>query len=203
MSRLTKYAQKIFGSSAGTNQMSEFGSLAAGSPARYTGAAINPAIIQTLANYLQGWVGATVASNSPAIEDMNSLCYLFAYQLAYIIQWGVAEWDSATDYFSGSIAQSGGINYVSMIDNNVNGALSDSTKWFSPIQSSLRMRTSVPFTTGFSILINETVVLANAVIGTSQTVSVPNGANLISLSKLTVSGTGVIVASGTGTVRVI
>lgn len=130
MAKLTRSAQKLFGSTAGTNQMAEFGSFAAGVPARYNGATITPAIIQTLANYLQGWYGAIDGENAPTIEDMNALCYLFSYQLAYGFQAGVPEWNSATTYYIGSIAQDGlGNLYVSLIDNNLNQALSDLTKW--------------------------------------------------------------------------
>src|SRR5580698_1314397 len=109
MSRLSRYTQLIFGSSASNNQMAEFGSFNEGTPQRYSGSTITPAIIQNLSNYLGGWFNAVVLSNSPTIEDMNSLCYLFAYQLAYILQVGVPEWDSGTTYYTGDIVSSSGI----------------------------------------------------------------------------------------------
>lgn len=110
--------------------MAEFGSYAASSPATYSGSTITPAIVQTLANYLSGWFGAVVGSNSPAIEDMNAICYLYAYQLSYLFQLGIPEWDSGTAYYAGSICQDGNGNvYVSLTNANLNNALSSTTNW--------------------------------------------------------------------------
>lgn len=130
MSRLARYTQQIFGSSAGANQMAEFGSYAASAPLTYSGATITPAIVQTLSNYLSGWFGAIVGANSPAIEDMNALCYLYAYQLSYVMQLGIAEWDSGTTYYIGSICQDGAGNiYISLTNANLNNALSSTANW--------------------------------------------------------------------------
>lgn len=130
MAKLTRAAQKQFGSSAGFQQMAKYGSFAAGVPARFTGATITPALVQQLSNYLDGWFGAVVGGNSPAIEDMNALCWLFAYQLGYILQTGIPEWNSETIYFIGSYAQDGaGAMYISKTDNNLNNALSNNTHW--------------------------------------------------------------------------
>lgn len=133
MSRLAKYTQKLFGSSAGTNTMSQFGSLFASYPSvptRYSGATITPALVQALSNYLTGWTGAAIGGNSPAIEDMNALCFLFSYQIAYTFQAGIPEWDSSTTYYVGSFASDGAGNlYTSLVDNNTNHALTDQTKW--------------------------------------------------------------------------
>lgn len=129
MSKILRAAQKLFGSTAGTNQMAEFGSFAAAVPARYSGSTITPAIIQTLSNYLEGWFAAIDGENAPTIEDMNAVCYLFSYQLAYLLQQGVAEWDAATTYFTNSMVSSGGTIYVSLVDTNLNHAVTDTTKW--------------------------------------------------------------------------
>jgi hypothetical protein len=124
--KLLKKQQKVFGSTAGLNQISKYGSLAAGLPVFTT----DPDVIQALSNYLDGWFSAVVGSNSPTIEDMNALCFLFARQLAYIMQEGVAEWDNATEYFIGSIVNDGSGNlYTSLIDNNINNVVTDTTKW--------------------------------------------------------------------------
>ena len=77
MSRPARYTQQVFGSTAGANQMAQFGSLAAAAPLTYSGTTITPAIVQALSAYLNGWLSAVVGANSPAIEDMNSICYLF------------------------------------------------------------------------------------------------------------------------------
>lgn len=126
MAKIVRKNQKIFGSTAGVNQIAEFGSLAAGLPVYTT----DPETIQSLSNYLSGWFSGVVGSNSPAIEDMNALCYLYAYQLAYLMQTGVAEWNASTTYYIGSLVNDGaGKSYFSLIDTNLNQALTDTTKW--------------------------------------------------------------------------
>ncbi len=126
MTQISRKTAVIFGSNAGTDQISEFGSLAAGTPAYTT----DPAVIQSLSNYLTGWFGAVIGNNSPAIEDMNSLCYLFSYQIAYVLQSGIPQWDSGTTYYIGNFASDGAGNlYYSLTDNNLNNALTNSTFW--------------------------------------------------------------------------
>jgi alpha-tubulin suppressor-like RCC1 family protein len=125
MSKILRKVSKIFGSSAGTNQIAEFGSLAAGSPTFTT----DPVVIQSLSNFLTGWFGAVVGANSPAIEDMNALCYLYAYQIAYLMQAGVPEYDATTTYYTGSLVNSAGSLYRSVVDNNTGNALSNSSYW--------------------------------------------------------------------------
>lgn len=120
MARLTRFTQKVFGSSASANQIAEFGSLAAGTPARFSGATITPAIVQGLNNYLQGWFSAVVGTTSPAIEDQNALNYLWGYQLSYLMQAGLAEWDSGTTYYINNTVNNNGTIYLSLIDNNLN-----------------------------------------------------------------------------------
>lgn len=128
MAKITRANQKIFGSNAGANQIATFGSLAASSPAFTT----NPETIQSLSEYLTGWFGAVIGANSPAIEDMNALCYLYSYQLAYLMQTGVAEWNDETTYYIGSLVSDGvdGI-FASKTDTNLNNALPslEDTNW--------------------------------------------------------------------------
>lgn len=128
MSKILRKTQLQFGSSAavGPGGIGQYGSFAAGSIA-YTK---DPAVIQALSNYLDGWSGAVVGPNSPAIEDENSLAYLWAYQLGYIMQAGVAEWDSGTTYYKGSLVNNGGgLIYGSLTDTNMGNAVTDTTKW--------------------------------------------------------------------------
>lgn len=146
MAKLPRYLQKLFGSSASANQISTFGSLAAGSPARYSGATINPDLVQALSTYLSGWNSAQIGAGNPAIEDMNALFYLVNYQLAYLMQEGVAEWNSATTYFIGSVVNSSGTLYVSLTDNNLNNAVTSGTNWVA--QSFIRKSSAVGTSVG-------------------------------------------------------
>lgn len=126
MSKIARKTQLVFGSTAGGNQIAQFGSLAAGSPVFST----DPDVIQGLSNYLVGWFGGAVGAYSPTIEDMNALCYLFARQIAYGFQSGIPEWDTGTTYYIGSFASDGvGGIYASLIDSNTGQALSDASKW--------------------------------------------------------------------------
>jgi hypothetical protein len=89
----------------------------------------DPAVIQALSNYQGGWSSAVVGNNSPAIEDENSLAYLWAYQLGYIMQEGVPEWDSGTPYYAGSLAQNGGGLMYAALQSSTNQALNQQAYW--------------------------------------------------------------------------
>lgn len=125
MAKIVRKNQKIFGSSAGAAQLGKFGSLAAGSAATTT----DPEEVQSLSNYLVGWYGAVIGGNAPCIEDMNGLCFLFAYQLAYLFQAGIPEWNAQTSYYIGSLVNSSGQIYISKTDDNLNNAVTDSANW--------------------------------------------------------------------------
>lgn len=117
---------KIFGMDSGPQQLSVFGSLAAGLPAYSS----DVEVIQGISQFTSGWFAAVLGNNSPAIEDMNSLHYVFGYQLAYLMQQGVAEWDDATTYYAGSLASgANGEIYISLTDDNLNNALTSTTNW--------------------------------------------------------------------------
>jgi len=126
MAKIIRKNQKIFGSNPGINQVGKFGSLAAGLPAFTT----DPEVIQELSNYLVGWFGAVVGGNSPAIEDMNAVHFLYAYQLAYLMQTGVAEWNVDTEYYIGSLVNDGNGNlYSSLTDTNLGNVVTDGANW--------------------------------------------------------------------------
>lgn len=141
MAKIVRKVAKVFGLNSGVSEIAEFGSLAAGVPAFST----DPAVIQSLSNWLSGWFDAVIGANSPAIEDMNAFCFVMAYQVAYILQTGVGEWDATTTYYIGSLVNDGsGFLYRSITDTNLNNALSDSTNWVPAFQAggSQRLRTT-------------------------------------------------------------
>jgi len=126
MAKIVRKSQKIFGGDlTASGNVAVFGSLKAGSPSY----SIDPATIQS-AHYNLGWADAVVANNAPAIQDMNALFYVDTYQLAYLMQTGIAEWDAGTTYYIGSwCLDSVGIPYCSIVDTNLNNAVTDTTKW--------------------------------------------------------------------------
>ncbi len=176
MAKIARKTQKIFGSTAGGTQIAQFGSLAAAAPAYTT----DPETIQALANYLTGWYGAVVGSNSPAIEDMNALCYLYAYQLAYVMQSGVPEWDAETTYYIGSFASDGaGYLYVSLTNDNLNNALTSVANW--------RRVNGGSNVVAINPAVTPTVTLTAADSGKTYLVNSANGATTFSLPSPTLN----------------
>lgn len=179
MAKLTRYTQLVFGSTAGSNQMAEYGSFAAGTPLTYNGSTITPSIVQALGNYLEGWFGAVLGQNSPAIEDMNALCFLFAYQLTYLMQEGIAEYDASTIYFINSVVNYSGNVYVSLTNNNTGNTPPSIANW-KLLSSGVLTKTA-----NYVALGTDDIILANAV-GGSFSVTLPAALGLLG-KKLTIN----------------
>lgn len=142
MAKITRCTQKVFaGSVTATGNNAVFGSLKAGSPT-YSN---DPATIMSLAAWGQGWPDATIGNQSPARQDFSGFQLVTTSQLAYILQEGIAEWDSGTTYFTNSIAKSGSTIYRSITDNNVGNAVTDTTNWEIYIQQGGAARALVCF----------------------------------------------------------
>ena len=124
--KLIRKVQKIFGLDAENNQVVEFGSPTNGR-AVYSKDVEN---IQTT-YYEGGWFPESLSGNiRPYAEDMNGLHYVHSYQLAYLLQAGIPEWDAKTPYFKNCIVRGrsdlsssnivGRTLYISETDNNSN-----------------------------------------------------------------------------------
>lgn len=116
MAKIARKTAVIFGgdAAAAPGGVSQFGSLAAASP-NYSK---DPAIIQALSNWLDGWAAAVIGGNSPALEDMNAAMYVLAYQIAYVLQQGIAEYDTDTVYYEDSYVSYNGQIFKSLTDDN-------------------------------------------------------------------------------------
>lgn len=125
MAKITRETFKRFAASAGGSDVGVFGSLAASAPT-YSQVI---ATIQSLAAWDIGWAAETVATNVPALEDLNGVQFVFAYMIAYMLQQGIPEWDAGTTYYINSVVSSGGIAYTSITDNNLNNAPPNATYW--------------------------------------------------------------------------
>lgn len=129
MPRITRKHQKVFAVNASNNGV--FGSLQANDPVYSQ----DPDAIQGRTAYSNGWNDATYSAEQlPPLEEFQALQYLFSRQIAYQMQEGIAEWNSATTYYKGSLVkaiQSDGsfILYASLVDNNTGNAVTDTTKW--------------------------------------------------------------------------
>lgn len=119
--KLVRKTASIFcgGLSAGSQQVEQFASKVQSGTPNYT---VDPAVIQSGAAgawWASGWDEALVAPNSSEYkQDRNGVDLVFSYQLAYLLQQGLAEYDAATPYFQFSIVEYGGDFYMSMVDNN-------------------------------------------------------------------------------------
>lgn len=111
MAKLDRVKQNIFGT---TGPVSEFGQI--GSDAN--GAATNTkdiSQIQSLSQYAAGLFSIFPNADEPPIaEEINSMYYMITAQIAYLMQAGIPEWDTNTDYYTGSYIQVSGAIYVSI-----------------------------------------------------------------------------------------
>jgi len=81
------------------------------------------------ADFLTGWEIVT-ANDAPALQDFNAVGFTLSQVISYLHQMGVAEWDSAQEYYEGSVITSAGIAYISLSATNVNQApTTQPTKW--------------------------------------------------------------------------
>lgn len=126
MSKVTRQTQTIFANAATNNGV--FGS-----------AADNTKVISNSLPTLMGkpawntgWLTAVLGTKYfPPLEEFQSLNYINTYQLTYLFQEGIAEYDSGSIYFQNSIVKKPGTYqlYGSITDNNTGNALTDATNW--------------------------------------------------------------------------
>lgn len=127
--KFKRVKQEIFAGQAGSRQITAFGTAKNDTPTYTT----DMEEIQN-ANFLQGWLSAILPDKSPWEEDMNALFYAVTTQLAYLLQNGIPEYDSETEYVIGSLVKSvdnqGKITiYKSLMDDNTGNPLTNPTYW--------------------------------------------------------------------------
>lgn len=128
MPKIQRKHAKVFGVNSPLDRMAVIGSLRNGSPVYSK----DPTELQSLANYEDGWPGIAIGNSSPPLEDMNSIQYVFAYQIAYLMQQGVAEWNAETTYYENSIVSDGlGNLLISLQDDNTGHSLTEGSWWCS------------------------------------------------------------------------
>ena len=132
MAKLSRQTLLWFGSNSDSSSIGVYGSLAAGSPT-YSKVI---ATIQSLAAWGSGWKGAIIASERPALQDFNALQYVHGYELCYLFEMGIPEWDSGTVYYQNSFCQVAGTIYYSLQDNNQgNSPASSPTYWTAKVST--------------------------------------------------------------------
>ena len=119
MPNIERVTGKIFAENAspvGNNpEIGKFGNAKQGI---YTGEA-DVQEIQNSEAWSQGWAEAVVAAmNYPPLPEMNGVLKVLSYQICYLLQKGVPEWDSGTTYYTNDYVNYNGKLYYSTIDNN-------------------------------------------------------------------------------------
>lgn len=128
MTKLTRLTGKLFGETAtatGDNpQIGQFGSGLAGT---YVGTT-DVATIQNLAAWSNGFISCvTPDTQYPPLPEMTGFGKVLSYQQNYLLQQGIAEWDSATTYYTNGYVSYNGKIYISLTDENLNNNPSSST----------------------------------------------------------------------------
>ena len=131
MSGILRKTAQIFGASLNpANNLAIWGSLLSGSVA-YSN---DPAAIQSAA-WLNGLAGALVGNKSPTEQDLNGLFYVLAYQIAYLLERGLSEYDPNTTYNQFDVCRVGAKWYSSVVNNNL-GNVPPSAQWTDAIGAS-------------------------------------------------------------------
>lgn len=132
MTNLQRLTGKIFGETATATgddpQIGQFGSALVGT---YVGTT-DVATIQSLSAWSNGFIDSVTPNEQfPPLPEMTGFGKVLSYQSAYLLQKGVAEWDSGTTYYTGDFCKGVGEGklYVSKVDSNLNNDLSDTDYW--------------------------------------------------------------------------
>jgi hypothetical protein len=128
-----RVTQALF-STTGLTPTGGFAAAANGTVTTEAGSSNTPANIMTgqSGEWAAGWLAATLGSSKfPAIEDMNGVNYVLTYQLAYLLERGIPEYDAGTSYNIGDITRQAatGNLYLSLINANLGNALSNGSDW--------------------------------------------------------------------------
>lgn len=124
MSKLNRITGKVFGATASPigdadngPYIGQFGSAKLGT---YNGTS-DVATIQSLSAWSDGWIEAVTPTNQyPPLPERTGVDKVLSYQECYLLQSGVAEWDSATTYYINNFCRVGEKLYISLIDENLN-----------------------------------------------------------------------------------
>lgn len=126
MAKILREAHKVFGRLGTTDNFAQFGSTV-GAGTDFTK---DIGTIQGLAAWDDGFQEEVDGSNkAPILEEFNAFAFEHSYQIGYLLEEGIPEWNDETTYYIGSIAKKAGTFelYGSLIDTNLNQALPSQT----------------------------------------------------------------------------
>lgn len=157
MSRITRKLLKIFALGASNN--GQFGSAQTGAKVTSN----NLDTLQALAAYNTGWLDAVLGTKKfPALEEFQALGYICTYEIAYLFQEGIPEYEVGTTYYQKSIVKKPGTYqlYGSVTDANVGNAITDATNWVFLIDlANNTLPTDLVYETHTQTVTNKTLVL--------------------------------------------
>lgn len=157
---------------------------------------------QFTAEFLRGW-GIVGPSDQPTLQDFNAVSYTHGQILAYLHQVGVAEWNALQEYHVGSVTNSSGILYISLVNTNIgNIPLSSATQWaplvpsFGTTGSVSRGRMSIAAASATATFTADEITVKGSLGGTTNVLSFFN--KNINLATVGVGGmdTGAAPVSG-------
>lgn len=130
MSKLERKNHKVFGINATETKVGQFGS--ANATTKITTKDVEK--IQALDAWEQGWEAGAVGNNRyPTQQERTGVDYEHSYQIGYMLQEGIPEWNKDTTYNKGSIIKLVNdtkiVLYNSLQDNNKNNALTNTDYW--------------------------------------------------------------------------
>ena len=130
MAKYSRITGKVFGASASASgdnpEIGQFGSALAGT---YSGTT-DVATIQSLSAWSKGFIDAVNPTTQfPTLPEMTGFGKVLSHQICYLLQQGVAEWDSGTTYYTNSWCSYNGSLYISKSDNNTNNTPTNVTYW--------------------------------------------------------------------------
>lgn len=132
--KIDRKMMKVFGINSGVEEVAVFGSLSEAVPEF----SIDPDEIQKLATYEDGWFPAVFGNRSPTIEDRNGLDLVMTYQLAYLLQNGMPEYNGDTLYYKDQLSRDGKNTFISLIDDN-DQPVSNRLAWVNKFKSDSEM----------------------------------------------------------------
>ena len=128
MAKIERKILKIFAETAPENEIGQFGSAIAGTKLETS----DIEVIQALPAWANGWGAGVVSGNRyPALQERNGMDKVITYQLAYLLENGIAEYNENTTYYIGSYVRQPNTAYIyiSLTDNNTGNLLTDTSAW--------------------------------------------------------------------------
>lgn len=163
MAKIDRKIQKVFGGNLTANEnIAVYGSLKVNEPTYSTEIDViqsktDPVDGQSL--WEKGLRGSLVANEAPTLQDLNAIFYVLSKQLAYIFQSGIPEYSVTQTYYINSLCRSSGAIYRSILDDNLNNALTNKLAWvlITPVQQTIStvyvgITTQTVAASGYSVL---------------------------------------------------